>query len=209
MYLNLPKAWVFIGFLQFTSICPFRCESCLEMRSLILIPLLLSLNFIGAPLSAQETQPTKPRSARSDDDPLVLPANAPTNIQNRPIYPIEALSMRQELQDLLGRVDSAFNRAKADPTNTQRNFTGQSQAIASAQEFLKAMPNLIQAGRYGEVRQSWQQIRQGLWKDYPTEPLAALPEVRAIWLDRGTIVAAGSEQGLTLLMRAIPSTPVK
>jgi uncharacterized lipoprotein YddW (UPF0748 family) len=181
------------------------------MRSLILIPLLLSLNFVGAgaPIFAQGLpEQAKPRSARSDDDPLVLPANSPTDLQNRPIYPIEALSMRQELQDLLGRVDSAFNRAKADPTNTQRNFTGQSQAIASAQEFLKAMPDLIQAGRYSEVRQNWQQIRQGLWKDYPTEPLAALPEVRAIWLDRGTIVAAGSEQGLTRIFDRMAASNV-
>lgn len=184
------------------------------MRSLNLIPLLLASSFVlnssAASVFAQALQPeqTKPRSARTDDDPLVLPANSAIAIQKRPIYPLEALSIRQELQDLLGRVDSAFNRAKADQTNTQRNFSGQSQAIASAQEFLKAMPNLIQAGRYSEVRTNWQQIRQGLWKDYPTEPLTALPEVRAIWLDRGTIVAAGSEQGLSRIFDRMAASSV-
>jgi uncharacterized lipoprotein YddW (UPF0748 family) len=188
------------------------------MRSLTILALLSSLSSslsftLGLNLSlilpevANAQTPIR-QKVRIDDDPLIVPSGDPVSLQNRQIHPLEALSMRNELQDLLGRVDSALNRAKADQSNTQRNFTAQSQAVNSAQQFLKSMPDLIQAGRFAEVRNSWQQIRQGLWKDYPTEPLSALPEVRAIWLDRGTIVAAGSEQGLTRIFDRMAASNV-
>lgn len=172
------------------------------MRSLTLSSLLIALLSVTSSSSSSVVAQT-----RADDDPLVVPGEPLLDLQDRVIYPLEALSMRQELQDLLGRVDSAVNRAKAELGN-RSNLTAQSQAIATAQQFLKEMPNLIRAGRYRHVRNTWQEIRQGFWKDYPAEPLTALPEVRAIWLDRGTIVAAGSEQGLTRIFDRMAASNV-
>lgn len=49
---------------------------------------------------------------------------------------------------------------------------------------------------YNTARQQWSQARRTLWDNYPIDRKLAQPEIRAIWLDRGTIVRAKSEQDL-------------
>jgi len=104
-----------------------------------------------------------------------------------PINTLEALAMRRELQDLIGRVESALVTGGRNPENT---------LVTEAKAFLRQMPNLINQRKDLQVREQWEQFRQNLWKAYPTDTLASLPEIRAIWLDRGTIVAAKSPAGL-------------
>jgi uncharacterized lipoprotein YddW (UPF0748 family) len=49
---------------------------------------------------------------------------------------------------------------------------------------------------YRGARQYWSDARRTLWNNYPIDRKFAQPEIRAIWLDRGTIVRAKSEQDL-------------
>jgi uncharacterized lipoprotein YddW (UPF0748 family) len=58
------------------------------------------------------------------------------------------------------------------------------------------LPQLIAQKQYAQVRQQWIAARSGLWKQFPVDKRLAQPEIRSIWLDRGTIVKAGSEAGL-------------
>ncbi len=114
----------------------------------------------------------------------------PPPVTSLPINTLEAIAMRQELQDLIGRVESALITAKNNNENTM---------VAEAKAFLKQMPSLIAQGKDVQVRTQWEQLRQNLWRAYPTDSLASLPEIRAIWLDRGTIVAAKSAEGLKVI----------
>ncbi|MGC1195906.1 MAG: family 10 glycosylhydrolase, partial [Geitlerinemataceae cyanobacterium] len=71
-----------------------------------------------------------------------------------------------------------------------------SDAITQAQQVLQAFPGWVENQQYGEARDRWLQARQQLWDRYPNDRPRAQPEIRAIWLDRGTIVRAGSREGL-------------
>jgi uncharacterized lipoprotein YddW (UPF0748 family) len=128
------------------------------------------------------------------------PTTSPTsNLSPEPrISTFEETSMRQDIQELIGRIESRIVSNQVANTSFKPTSTP-IQSIAIAKQFLQAMPTMLREGRYGEVRTQWQQNRQNLWKDYPTTTLSALPEVRAIWLDRGTIVAARSERQLALV----------
>jgi uncharacterized lipoprotein YddW (UPF0748 family) len=109
-------------------------------------------------------------------------------LDHRPLSPVEVVAMRQELQDLIGRVESAI-LAGSDRINTNAEL-----ALNQARQVWRNLPQMVSAGQYREARLAWEQARYSLWQNYPV--VSAKSEVRAIWLDRGTIVAAGSEAGL-------------
>jgi uncharacterized lipoprotein YddW (UPF0748 family) len=146
------------------------------------------------------------------DRSTTINSNANTFIQTTPeprISTNEETYMRQDLQEAIGRIESRIasspvailnppNRSSVSQ-NTSLSKPETLPSIVAARQFLKAMPDSIRDGKYGEVRMQWQQVRQNLAKDYPMNPLPALAEVRAIWLDRGTIVAARSERQLALV----------
>ncbi|MGB7272847.1 MAG: family 10 glycosylhydrolase [Geitlerinemataceae cyanobacterium] len=126
---------------------------------------------------------------------------------NQPITRIEALRMRQELTALLGRVESALLAAESMDFSAEIGEIGgsgeggilesaASDAITEAQQVLQAFPDWVAKQQYGEARDRWLQARQQLWDRYPNDRPRAQPEIRAIWLDRGTIVRAGSREGL-------------
>ncbi|HEY9848028.1 MAG TPA: family 10 glycosylhydrolase, partial [Leptolyngbyaceae cyanobacterium] len=132
----------------------------------------------------------------------------------------EAQAMRQELENLIGRVESALLAANSvdskvagepatkettavnvTPTNVASTTlistsSSPSSTLQKAREILKVFPELITKGDYGNARSQWLQARQSLWNLYPIDRPIKQPEIRAIWLDRGSIVQAGSEQGL-------------
>ncbi|CBN54717.1 MULTISPECIES: family 10 glycosylhydrolase [Kamptonema] len=144
---------------------------------------------------------------------------------NKPISTIEAYLMRQELTNLLGRFESsliAANSANVAINLNAANFAPQlvaatnnmgggvatrppviegaaAGAIAQAKQVLQEFDRLIAAQNYTAARQQWLQARQQLWRNYPTEGQRAGAEIRAVWLDRGSIVKAGSEQGLAAI----------
>ncbi len=157
-------------------------------------------------------------------DPSDQSAPAGLDVQpnsNQPIASIEAYLMRQELTNLLGRFESALTAANSANTavnlnaaNTAQLVAGSNSAgapvasrpptiqgpttrtIAIARQALQNFDQLLQQQNYATARKEWVEARQLLWQNYPKEGQRIGSEIRAVWLDRGTIVAARSEQGL-------------
>ncbi|WP_254567690.1 glycoside hydrolase family 10 protein [Oscillatoria sp. HE19RPO] len=165
-----------------------------------------------------------------------------------PIPSFQAIEMRQELENLLGRVETALitasvhaqgsqqARAQTEEERTEKlpiasaslvpvgektgGETGEaiaqieqallptSEAIATARSMLLEFPQLVQEQDYAGARAKWVEIRDLLWENYPTNGVLAQPEIRAIWLDRGSIVRAGSEQGLTRIFDNLAATGI-
>jgi uncharacterized lipoprotein YddW (UPF0748 family) len=140
---------------------------------------------------------------------------------NKPIVSIEAYLMRQELTNLLGRFESALTASNSANTAINLNAATPPQllaaeqggggpaasrppvlqairvrAIAQARQVLQTFDQLLQEQNYAAARKQWVEARQLLWENYPKEGQRVGAEIRAVWLDRGTIVAARSEQGL-------------
>lgn len=135
-------------------------------------------------------------------DSSTNPTNPTSPTQNLTPEPrisnLEETSMRQDIQELIGRIESRIASNQIANSNLKPT-SATIPSIAIAKQFLQAMPTMIRDARYGEVRTQWQQTRQSLWRDYPITSLSAIPEVRAIWLDRGTVVAARSERQLAVV----------
>ncbi|WP_445305728.1 family 10 glycosylhydrolase [Microcoleus sp. T2B6] len=157
-------------------------------------------------------------------DPSDQAAPAGLDVQpnsNKPIVSIEAYLMRQELTNLLGRFESALTASNSANTAINLNAATSPQllaaeqggggpaasrtpvlqairgrAIAQARQVLQTFDQLLQEQNYAEARSQWVEARQLLWENYPKEGQRVGAEIRAVWLDRGTIVAARSEQGL-------------
>ena len=152
-------------------------------------------------------------------DPSDQSAPAGLDVQvnsNKPIVSIEAYLMRQELTNLLGRFESALTASNSGNTPVNLSAANAAQlvagsnsggrspvaqgprtrAIASARQVLQNFDQLLQEQKYASVRQQWVEARQLLWQNYPQDGQRVGAEIRAVWLDRGTIVAARSEQGL-------------
>jgi uncharacterized lipoprotein YddW (UPF0748 family) len=144
---------------------------------------------------AQIFDPIPSQETRSPETPSV----------SQPIHALELIAMRQELQDLVGRVENALTAARI---RQGQGNTLQLPAIAAARTVLKQLPQWVAARQYQEARQQWEQARQNLWRDYPPEAFVPVPEVRAIWLDRGTIVAAGSEERLAVVFDRLQAAGV-
>ncbi|MBW4486480.1 MAG: family 10 glycosylhydrolase [Trichocoleus desertorum ATA4-8-CV12] len=182
--------------------------------------------------------------AQSTNDPAeqVAPPGIEVEAGALPIATLEAIAMRQELENLIGRVSSAL--LAADAINSTNNSTANlnlpansseanlvassqelgvataaeasnskaisttEQVVAEARQGLRKFSQLVAQGDYRNARSQWLQTRRFLWDNYPTERLRTQPEVRAIWLDRGTIVRAGSEQGLSTLFDRLAASGI-
>ncbi len=70
------------------------------------------------------------------------------------------------------------------------------QALVEARNSLKKFLQLSQRRNYTQAKSQWLNAKRTLWDNYPTDRQLAHPEVRAVWLDRGTIVKARSESDL-------------
>lgn len=151
-----------------------------------------------------------------EEDPAeqVAPAALQVQPSSLPITAMEALAMRQELENLIGRFESALLSANSTtstrdllaldstesiPSASSKENETPSRSAATAlaaQQVLESLPQLIARREYATARQQWLEARRSLWENFPTDQPQAQPEVRAMWLDRGTIVRAGSRQGL-------------
>jgi uncharacterized lipoprotein YddW (UPF0748 family) len=131
----------------------------------------------------------------------------PLNQQNSSILsPSQVNEMSTELADLIDRFESTLIAAEAihqeqksvtiPPTPaTRRSY----ETLQSARESLVQFQELVAQQNYTQARQKWLKARRMLWDHYPTDRLFAQPEVRAMWLDRGTIVKARSEADLAVI----------
>ncbi|MDZ7952819.1 glycoside hydrolase family 10 protein [Nostoc sp. DedQUE09] len=147
---------------------------------------------------------------------------------NEPIDNNQAIALQQELENLIGRVESAHLAVLADAANVGETISGEKQfsghlntpqsvkekpiqlastklgalaiskdqALAQARLIAKNLPQLIAQKNYALARQQWLLAKTTLWQQFPVDRKLAQPEIRAVWLDRGTIVRAGSKAGL-------------
>ena len=92
-----------------------------------------------------------------------------------------------------GRGTETRNRASAE-TNSPTN-----RVLAQARSGLENFREAIAKRDFQRARREWSQTRSLIWDNYPTDRKLAQPEIRAIWLDRGTIVQARSEKDLAKL----------
>lgn len=162
------------------------------------------------------------RQAPDSDDPAeqVEPTAIDLEASSQPINPVLALLMRQELSNLIGRFESAvlladvsaqpaqlppvqlppvlpvLTAAAADLALGQPRETAPHPALAEARQLLSDWDGLMQRREYAIARQRWQTARQGLWDNLPSDRPAAQAEIRAVWLDRGTLVRSRSPEGL-------------
>jgi uncharacterized lipoprotein YddW (UPF0748 family) len=156
------------------------------------------------------------------DDPAEQIAPPGLNIRpgNDPITAYMAIAMRQELDNLAGRFESALLSAEAatqpvdlrvatpEPLLTAsrepavlglRPDLEMHPVLRETRQLIREWPELIERRAYGEARQRWLAARQSLWENFPTDRPYAQPEIRAIWLDRGSIVRAGSQERLAVI----------
>ena len=136
----------------------------------------------------------------------------------------QAEAMGQELEGLINRFESALLSTEArnsgldqsietvveqvlngdksashsTPTE-QTRFSPPRRVVTEAKERLQRFRQLVEQQDYDQAKQQWVQARQMLWDNYPTDQMLAQSEIRAIWLDRGTIVRARSEADLAKL----------
>ncbi|WNZ26083.1 family 10 glycosylhydrolase [Leptolyngbya sp. NK1-12] len=161
-----------------------------------------------------------PQTAPTSTDPAeqVAPVELEVHRSGARITLYEATTMRQELENLIGRYESALILASSR-SNTQSNTQlNQAQSgakvgdvvqvatnsaellgngiLAQARQGYTAFSEALNQRDYAAARQQWLATRQLLWQNFPLDRPLSQPEVRAIWLDRGTIVQAGSRQGL-------------
>lgn len=146
---------------------------------------------------------------------LVRPGDAPISY-------FFGIRMQRELDNLVGRYESALFAANAvdQPTEVQLPESSQpvattaedknliastdlaavsTPALEAARQLSRDWPDLLAAEAYGEARSRWLQVRDALWADFPRDRPFAQTEIRAMWLDRGSIVRAGSRAGLARL----------
>jgi len=182
-------------------------------------------------LSTSPSTVSPPLPPQFDPSQEAAPPGLTVREGEDPIVFLEAVAMRQELSNLLGRFNSAnlslqvadrlntaqLNKSLGDlsfrlsgvqtslglsvPCNDREDncdsvaLTPPAGMITDIQKTLKRFPTLVADQNYALARQEWINARNNLLQRYPdSQPIQ--PEIRAVWLDRGTIVKAGSPEGL-------------
>jgi len=174
-----------------------------------------------------QSPPPSQRSLAQVEDAPVAPAGLDVKPGSQPLKGLQVNAMREELENLIGRYESALlaeaaansNNAlqPAAPSSTllparQENKVADKPAVpstvtptakiatnaiaAEAKSGLRNFLQLVAKQDYSAARSQWFQTRRILWDNYPTNHKSTHPEIRAIWLDRGSIVNARSETDL-------------
>ncbi|MEA5513718.1 glycoside hydrolase family 10 protein [Nodularia sp. UHCC 0506] len=167
-------------------------------------------------LNENITKPTRVNPSPDQLDQLqqAIPWNISPN-SDAPISINEAIALQAELKNLIGRVESAHLAASAYANNVGEVITHHSSrkgqvassrtsagvmdkqpSISQARAFINKLPQLITQKKYALARRQWLETKANLWKQFPINSRLAPAEIRAVWLDRGTIVQAGSEKEL-------------
>jgi uncharacterized lipoprotein YddW (UPF0748 family) len=145
--------------------------------------------------------------------------------QEEPIADEQIQQMTGELQGLLGRFESSLLTVDAHHSDVDLSTTktidrllsrqikenkstvsesisenkNAHQALAKARDNFKRFLSFIDQRSYTQARRQWIESRNVLWDNYPTNGQLAQSEIRAMWLDRGTIVKAQSESDLAVI----------
>ncbi|MGL5873322.1 MAG: glycoside hydrolase family 10 protein [Xenococcaceae cyanobacterium] len=108
------------------------------------------------------------------------------------------ISTNQVIEKVL-EAQNRSNKSLVDNLPSSSSFshkTSSHQALKEAKQQLEQFQQLAQKGDYEGARRQWMQARRNLWDRYPTDRQVSQAEIRAMWLDRGTIVQARSEADL-------------
>lgn len=141
--------------------------------------------------------------------PLAVPSDSAMTSE-------QARAMNQELLSLIARFESTLLAAESSKSPHSSNSTAHFspatqksyQAITDARQHLRTFQQLVNQRQYDQARQLWLKTRRELWDNYPTDRQFAQPEIRAIWLDRGTIVKAKSEADLAVIFDRIAAAGI-
>ncbi|NJN75773.1 MAG: family 10 glycosylhydrolase [Synechococcaceae cyanobacterium RL_1_2] len=80
-------------------------------------------------------------------------------------------------------------------------------AVGEAKRTFQTFSNLIQGEQYSQAWAKKREIEEQLWQHYPLIPQTN-PEIRAIWLDRGTLVALRSPQEMAKLFDSLATAGI-
>jgi uncharacterized lipoprotein YddW (UPF0748 family) len=114
------------------------------------------------------------------------------------ISPQQVQTMREELYNLIVRFESTLLAAQAH-NESNVSFRQSQETLRDAKVSLQNFGQLVNQRQYDQARQLWLKARRSLWDNYPTDRAFAQGEVRAMWLDRGSIVKTRSEAELAVL----------
>lgn len=157
-----------------------------------------------------------------------LESSSPQSLEpvNDGFTSLEKETLTQELQGLMGRFETTLltadakashidspttelveqlisqrstNSSKSDENVTNTAYPQARQALKKAKTQFNQFLELSEQGRYTQAKKKWLEARNTLWQDYPTDRQVATSEIRAIWLDRGTIVKTRSPKDLAEL----------
>ncbi|PSN13490.1 hypothetical protein C7271_22465, partial [filamentous cyanobacterium CCP5] len=160
------------------------------------------------PIPAPTDRPVLP-APRMDPAEQIAPPVLELTPEPQPISQVLALTMHRELASLVGRFESAQLMTLAEdqptPISGQERLSAStrpvpaiaaSPVLVEAHDLLRDWFGLIGAQEFATARDRWEQVRQSLWSAFPRVQPLSQPEIRAVWLDRGTIVKAGDPEGL-------------
>ncbi|MDJ0744120.1 MAG: family 10 glycosylhydrolase [Xenococcaceae cyanobacterium MO_167.B27] len=149
-----------------------------------------------------------------------------SSINSRPSITLtssQVQQMTEELEGLISRFESTLLTADAiasnldfstsqaieqlltqDTTNKQQirnsfkhsRYRDAHQVLREARNKLQKFSDLARQGRGSQAQAQWLEARRSLWDNYPTDRQVSKSEIRAIWLDRGTIVKTRNEADL-------------
>ena len=138
----------------------------------------------------------------------------------------EIQTMTQQLQGLISRFESTLLTADANESDISLSSTevieqllaqrlqnskqgskkltrlqnrDSHQALQKAKTQLDKFLELVEQNNYVQAQNQWLEVKNTLWDSYPVDRPVAPSEVRAMWLDRGTIVKARSEDDLVTI----------
>ena len=103
------------------------------------------------------------------------------------------ISTVEVIQEILGQTITSKQNAKQVNKSQYHNAH---KALHRARQGLKRFHSLIDQRYYNMAKAEWSSSKQTLLNNYPLDRPVAQSEVRAMWLDRGTIVKAKSKEDL-------------
>ncbi len=241
---NLDAAWLRAALNRYGAIAPYRpgsgaaCDGSAAAPTPNPVPQALP----AAPpaTTSPAASPPRPRPATAlVDDPQAdtdaaeealdsilerdgSPPPRPTEPSGRPLSPQQVQALNAQLEDLIGRYESAILMGQASNGGPELSLA---RAIAQAENdrqkrqvpTLAAIdPTATQARQhlgnfrrlagqqaFGQAWQEWTQARTLIWENYPTTTVLRHPETRAMWFDRGTIVRTRSEAELARIFNRL------
>ena len=168
--------------------------------------------------------------SRQDPSDRTAPPGLEVEPGPEPISNAEVNAMVEELQHLLNRFENAVIAAnstgvdrdlrtregdrrnllasRAEAAIIERSRMELADIVARTQKAIAELPELVRERKYDRARQQWLDARELIWENYPTDGVRPGGEIRAVWLDRGTIVRARSPQGLAAVFNRLSAAGI-